>query len=335
VLLASLFLGLYVLIDLLVSGPNVIALVSVSQAYATGSPQSQASSFAVASYIKSVIRLSLPVSSGLLSVGIRLIGTVQRRCTPDRAVAYLGIASGIVGLVYGFSAALPGLTGFVGLSALLELVWFAALGWKLLQLGRGPTAARAIPRGGTPGGEIRRPPNERGFPSGARATSPLDLLRGRPGRSIPNRKEELELDVPAVELDRRARGVVGELVHESMEVARNILDRQAPISEVDPADVESPENGTGLEVPVARGVRRKALGARVVLRGPVAGPKRPVDAPVQEVGQRREEDVERRLRPGARHVRGVPEDVDGVALHEERLRRGELGFRLLPHEVGG
>lgn len=113
-LVGSAFLGLYVILDLLVTGPNVVALVSISQNYATSTGAAQQVSFAMASYIKSVISLSLPISSAVLSVGILLIGGVLRKGSVSRAAVYLSVASGIVGLAYGFGAVVPPLTGFQG-----------------------------------------------------------------------------------------------------------------------------------------------------------------------------------------------------------------------------
>lgn len=136
-LVGSAFLGLYVILDLLVTGPNVVALVSISQNYATSTGAAQQASFAMASYIKSVISLSLPISSAVLSVGILLIGGVLRKGSVSPAAAYLSVASGVVGLAYGFGAVVPPLTGFQGLSAVLELAWFALMGGILLNMGRG------------------------------------------------------------------------------------------------------------------------------------------------------------------------------------------------------
>jgi len=133
---ASLFMGLYVVLDLAVTGMNVAALVSVSQDYASSSVATQQSSFAVASYIKAVISVSVPLSSAVLSVGILLTGLVLREGSFGTGAAYLGIASGVVGVVYGFGAVVPVLTSFQALSAVLELAWFALMGWKLIRLSR-------------------------------------------------------------------------------------------------------------------------------------------------------------------------------------------------------
>ncbi len=149
---ATLFLGLYVVVDLVVSGVSVLALVVVSQEYAGGSVAVQQSSFAVASYLKDVIDLSLPLGSAILSVGILLTGIVLRRGTWGTATAYLGIGSGIIGLLYGFSAAVPPLTGLQGLSAIGELAWFAVVGWKLLGLSRSARSTERSPGGESPSG---------------------------------------------------------------------------------------------------------------------------------------------------------------------------------------
>jgi hypothetical protein len=92
------FLALYALIDLLVTGPNVVALVAVSQNYATGTLAAQQASLATATYVRGVVSLSLPLSSGVLSVGILVFGFVLRNRPSDPGVGYLGIATGIVGL---------------------------------------------------------------------------------------------------------------------------------------------------------------------------------------------------------------------------------------------
>jgi hypothetical protein len=146
------FLGLYVLLDLVVTGPNVVALVSVSQSYATSSGAAQQASFAAATYIRGIVTLSLPLSSGVLSVGILGIGTVVRKRAAVSSVGYLGIVTGIVGLVYGLSQVVPALTAFDGPSAVLELVWFAVMGGMLVKLGRtsgmravAPTDGRSPP----------------------------------------------------------------------------------------------------------------------------------------------------------------------------------------------
>jgi hypothetical protein len=142
-IVACLFMGLYVILDLAVTGLNVVAVVSVSEDYAACSAAVQQSSFAVAGYVKDVINLSLPISSAALSVGILLISLVLRGGTFGKGVAYLGIGAGIVGLTYGLGAVVPALTGFQGPSAFLELAWFAAMGWKLMRT-TPPADARSI-----------------------------------------------------------------------------------------------------------------------------------------------------------------------------------------------
>jgi len=134
-LVAAVFLGMYALMDLLVTGMNVVALVSVAQSYATSPSGPSAPSFGVAVYIHSVISVSLPLSSAMMSVGILLVGWTVRYGPFGSFVRYLSYFTAAVGLLYGLSAIVPGLTGFIILSALSELVWFAVMGWKLIRSG--------------------------------------------------------------------------------------------------------------------------------------------------------------------------------------------------------
>ncbi|MCI4326021.1 MAG: hypothetical protein L3K16_00040 [Thermoplasmata archaeon] len=142
---ASGFLALYALIDLLVTGPNVVALVAVSQNYASGSLAAQQASLSTATYVRGVVSLTLPLGSGVLSVGILRLGLVLRNRPSDPRVGYRGIATGVVGLAFGLRPGFPALTAFDGPSAVLELVWSAVLGWKLIQLGRRSGWPRDVP----------------------------------------------------------------------------------------------------------------------------------------------------------------------------------------------
>ncbi len=130
-LLATAFFLLYVLLDLAVTGADFAGLIVVSENYAAGSAATQPSDIVVATYLHSIVSLSQPISSGALSAGILLTTRVLRSGIFGKRVLYVGSAAGVVGLVYAGSAALPGLAGFLGLSAILELLWFAWIGLKL------------------------------------------------------------------------------------------------------------------------------------------------------------------------------------------------------------
>ncbi len=132
-LMAVPFVFLYIILDLAVTGLSYVALVAVSQSY-VGSAASQASNLAVANYIKDMADLSQPLSSAVLSVGVLLSSLVMKSGVFRRSTAYVGVASGIVGIVYGFSAVLPELWSLIGLSALFEMVWFWLVGFRLVKL---------------------------------------------------------------------------------------------------------------------------------------------------------------------------------------------------------
>jgi hypothetical protein len=132
-LLASAFLALYVLMDLLVTGMNVVALVAVAQNYAADPTGPSSPSFALAVSIRATIGVSLPLSSAAMSVGILLVGWTVRAGTLGRVVPYLSYFAGVVGLLYGVGAIVPGFNAFLVLSAFAELAWFALVGWKLLR----------------------------------------------------------------------------------------------------------------------------------------------------------------------------------------------------------
>lgn len=127
-LIATAFFLVYVFLDLAVTGLDFAGLIIVSEDYAANSAATQPPDIVVAIYLHSVISISQPISSGALSVGTLLSSFVLRHGAFGKAAVYLGTASGVVGLAYAVSAALTGLAGLLGLSAILQLLWFAVIG---------------------------------------------------------------------------------------------------------------------------------------------------------------------------------------------------------------
>jgi hypothetical protein len=141
---ACAFLLVYVAIDLVVSGPSYLNLVSVSQNYVAGSPAVQISDLAAATSLKDLVDVSIPLSSLFLSVGILAASALPRRGAYGPAVRWTGWAAGIVGLAYGLTVLSPRFAPFLGLAAILEAAWFALLGWNLIRrAGTGVPAASA------------------------------------------------------------------------------------------------------------------------------------------------------------------------------------------------
>jgi hypothetical protein len=76
-------------------------------------------------------------SAGILTaLGILILSLVMLKGVFHKGVAYLGIATGVVGMVF---EALRPMIGFAySIYGLLLPAWFIAVGWKLYQLSRSP-----------------------------------------------------------------------------------------------------------------------------------------------------------------------------------------------------
>jgi hypothetical protein len=69
----------------------------------------------------------------MLEVGILIISLVMLKGVFPKGVAYLGIATGVVGI---FSEALRPVIGFAYIVFfVLEVIWLIAVGWRLYRLG--------------------------------------------------------------------------------------------------------------------------------------------------------------------------------------------------------
>lgn len=133
-LVALAFLGLYIVLDLAVTGLTFGPLVTMSQGYATADPARQAAYVALANYSHAINGLSQPISSGILSLGILIASLVMRRGIFSKLVANLGVLTALVGIAYGVSVVLPTLAIFFGPSAEDETIWFLLVGYKLIRL---------------------------------------------------------------------------------------------------------------------------------------------------------------------------------------------------------
>jgi hypothetical protein len=80
----------------------------------------------------------------LTTVGLLILSIVMLRGVFPRAVAYLGIAAGVLGIAG--EALRFVFEGFYGVYGVLLLVWMGAVGWRLLQLG-GTSQARQVEEG--------------------------------------------------------------------------------------------------------------------------------------------------------------------------------------------
>ena len=135
-LVATAFVGLFVVLDLSVTWTNYAALLTLSELYAKATTDLQRAGLVAAANYASVV-LSSPTEVYLavvdLSIGILITSCVMLRGREPfgRTTAWLGLATGISGLL---SA-----TGFfpvILLNALFATIWILFVSHRLLRLGQ-------------------------------------------------------------------------------------------------------------------------------------------------------------------------------------------------------
>jgi hypothetical protein len=114
------------------TGGGSPALVYLSDRYVATADGAQRAAFAAAAEVF-VAQNIIPTAVGILEpIGILILALVMLRGVFHRGVAYLGIATGAIGIV---SEALRPLLGLGYLAyGLLLFAWFIAIGWSLYRL---------------------------------------------------------------------------------------------------------------------------------------------------------------------------------------------------------
>ena len=131
-------LALFVVLDLTVTWPNFSALITLSGKYKVAVDETQRMAFvAPANYAYEVLSSRLFAVYAILvpALGIFIIGFVMLKGAFHRTTAYLGLATGILGIVAvvgPFFIAALGLT--VIITSILTTVWVFFVGYKLLTL---------------------------------------------------------------------------------------------------------------------------------------------------------------------------------------------------------
>lgn len=116
------------------TGEGGPALVSLSDRYRAAPTEAQRATFATAAE-GLMAQNDTPAPAGILTpLGILVLSLVMRRGVFHKGVAYLGIATGAIGLISEALRPLLGL-GYIGYGLLLPS-WFGAVGWTLYRLGR-------------------------------------------------------------------------------------------------------------------------------------------------------------------------------------------------------
>lgn len=131
-LMALALVGLFVVLELAVNWTAYASLLVLGSSYANTTDEAQRAAFvAAANYPSAVLasRLALVYAIGTLSSGFLIIGLVMLRGVFSRTTAYLGIITGILGLL-----AVAGLSIAVILNAISATVWLFFAGYRLYRL---------------------------------------------------------------------------------------------------------------------------------------------------------------------------------------------------------
>ncbi len=139
-LFATTLVGLFVVLDLAVTWTNHAALITLSEQYATATSDMQrATDVGAATYASAVLESSLEAiySILILSVGILVISVVMHRANFSRGTAYVGIATGALGIVAALGPFFIGaLSVTIVIASVLTTLWILLVGVRLFRLRR-------------------------------------------------------------------------------------------------------------------------------------------------------------------------------------------------------
>jgi hypothetical protein len=130
---------LFVVLDLAVTWPNYAALINLATAASGAAGAQRALYVSAATYAAVVVESGLEAAYaiGIPSLGILAIGLAMLRGTFGRVAAYLGILTGIAGLIAVFGPFLTtALSPAAIVASLFTTVWFAIVGYRLFRMGR-------------------------------------------------------------------------------------------------------------------------------------------------------------------------------------------------------
>jgi hypothetical protein len=132
VLLATAFVGLFVVLDLAVTWSHYASVLTLYRNYATATDEARRASYvAAANYASAMLTSPLEIVYAIvtLSSGILLFGLVMLRGAFNKTTAYLALGTGVLGILSltGFSFAIIG-------NALFATVWLFFVSHRLYRL---------------------------------------------------------------------------------------------------------------------------------------------------------------------------------------------------------
>jgi len=139
-LLATACVALFIVLDLAITWTNYAALITLSNKYATAANDAQrAAVVPAANYPSAVLesRLLFVYNTLTLALGIFMTGFVMLKGIFSKSTAYLGLVTGILGIV---SVVGPffvsALSATIIVASVLTTVWVLFVGYRLCRLGR-------------------------------------------------------------------------------------------------------------------------------------------------------------------------------------------------------
>jgi hypothetical protein len=138
-LVACTLIGLFVALDLAVTWPNHVALITLSGQYAAAADAQRAADVVAATYASAVLASSLEsvYSILILSVAILMIGLAMRKGIFGRGAAYLGVVTGILGIVAALGPLVARALSITIITvSLLTTLWVFVIGYRLYRLGQ-------------------------------------------------------------------------------------------------------------------------------------------------------------------------------------------------------
>ena len=131
-LLATAFVGLFVVLDLAVTWSHYASMLILYSNYSRATDDIQRAGYlAAANYASAILasRLEIVYAIVTLSFAILVIGFVMLGGVFNKITAYLGLATGILGFV-----SLAGLTLTIIMNALFATAWILVVGYRLYRL---------------------------------------------------------------------------------------------------------------------------------------------------------------------------------------------------------
>jgi hypothetical protein len=135
------FIGLFVVLDLALTWTNYAYAIVLSGDYAAATSDAQRAAFVAAAHYPSTLlesQLLFVYNSLTLAVGILLTGLVMRQGLFNKSTAYLGVITGVLGVVAVASSFFASSVSTVAiiLTSVLTTVWVLLVGYRLYRLDR-------------------------------------------------------------------------------------------------------------------------------------------------------------------------------------------------------